>query len=316
MQGYVAITDFEWFEFLATRREWDEVNFWQPRPGGLLNAAPGTPFLFKLKARHGSYVAGYAFFTWRSRLPAWMAWESFGEANGAPDFASFIRVLAGLRQEADAAGQFEIGCLLLSTPVFFTRDQWIPAPADWSGSIQRGKYYDLAADEGRRMWEACLARGEYPEAAGVASGAVLHESASARYGAAREMRPRLGQGGFRIAVADVYQRTCAVSTEHSLPALEAAHIVPYGEGGAHDVRNGLLLRADIHRLYDKGYVTVTPDHQFLVSPRLKHDYANGRVYYELQERIARAGGIHLPQAPEHHPDPKLLERHWKEKYVA
>jgi putative restriction endonuclease len=72
------------------------------------------------------------------------------------------------------------------------------------------------------------------------------------------VRPRLGQGTFRIATIQAYERACAVTGEHSLPALEAAHIRPFAEGGTHDVSNGLLLRADLHRLFDRGYVTVTP----------------------------------------------------------
>lgn len=68
-----------------------------------------------------------------------------------------------------------------------------------------------------------------------------------------------------------YGGACVVTGEHSLPVLEAAHIRPYGAEGTHDVPNGLLLRADIHRLFDAGYVTVTPDHQFVVSRRLAQE---------------------------------------------
>ncbi|MGH7724220.1 MAG: HNH endonuclease [Candidatus Eiseniibacteriota bacterium] len=130
------------------------------------------------------------------------------------------------------------------------------------------------------------------------------------------VRPRLGQGGFRVAVADVYGRMCAVSTEHSLPALEAAHIRPYAEGGNHELRNGLLLRADIHRLFDKGFVTVTPDFQFRVSRRLEQEYENGRIYYELEARVRSTGGIHLPQDPAARPGTDLLEWHSSERFVA
>jgi HKD family nuclease len=77
-------------------------------------------------------------------------------------------------------------------------------------------------------------------------------------------------------VTGAYGGACAVSREHSLPVLEAAHIQPYGSEGAHDVANGLLLRADIHRLFDGGYVTVTPDHRFVVSQRLAQDGRTGR----------------------------------------
>jgi predicted restriction endonuclease len=73
-----------------------------------------------------------------------------------------------------------------------------------------------------------------------------------------------------VAVTDAYGRSCAVTREHSLPVLEAAHIRPCAQAGAHDVRNGLLLRSDLHRLFDIGYVTVTPDLRLEVRNGRKH----------------------------------------------
>jgi putative restriction endonuclease len=118
------------------------------------------------------------------------------------------------------------------------------------------------------------------------------------------VEPRLGQGTFRVAVTAAYGGACAVSGEHSLPALEAAHIRPFGDNGPHHVRNGLLLRADIHRLFDKGYVTVTPDHRFVVSGRLAQEWENGKIYY------AKDGSeIALPHSRGDWPDSELLRWH-------
>ena len=130
-----------------------------------------------------------------------------------------------------------------------------------------------------------------------------------RYGDLTLLRRRLGQGIFRLAVTDAYSRACAVTSEHSLPALEAAHIQPFGEGGVHEVSNGLLLRSDIHRLFDRGYVGVTPDHRFAVSKRLKDDFANGRSYYPLDGRE-----IKLPERVEERPGPEWLEWHMEERF--
>src|ERR1700731_3872940 len=99
------------------------------------------------------------------------------------------------------------------------------------------------------------------------------------------IRPRLGQGAFRIVVTDAYQRRCAVTGERTLPALEAAHIKPFAEGGSHEPTNGLLLRRDIHALFDCGYVTVTPDLRFNVSRRIKEEFENGRHYYQLHGQL-------------------------------
>jgi len=108
-----------------------------------------------------------------------------------------------------------------------------------------------------------------------------------------------------------YERACAVTTEHSLPTLDAAHIRPYAEGGEHMVSNGLLLRSDIHRLFDKGYVTVTPELRFEVSRRLKDDFNNGKSYYSLQ-----GSAIHIPSGATDRPDPTMLSWHNTERFLG
>jgi hypothetical protein len=116
--------------------------------------------------------------------------------------------------------------------------------------------------------------------------------------------PRLGQASFRLAVLEPYGQQCAITTEHSLPVIDAAHIRPGAAGGAHAVQNGLPLRRDLHRLFDLGYVTVRPDLRFAVSRELRDDYANGRVYHELDGRQ-----IQLPADPAAQPDPEVLAWH-------
>jgi putative restriction endonuclease len=69
--------------------------------------------------------------------------------------------------------------------------------------------------------------------------------------------------------------------QRTLPALEAAHIKPFAESESHEPTNGLLLRCDIHSLFDRGYVTVTPDLRFRVSRRIKEEFENGRHYYAM-----------------------------------
>jgi len=101
------------------------------------------------------------------------------------------------------------------------------------------------------------------------------------YGSPLLVTPRLGQAAFRISVTDAYGRSCAVTGERALPTLQAAHIKPFSMVGKHEVRNGLLLRSDIHNLFDAGYVSVDPDLRFRVSPALGSEFANGRAYYEL-----------------------------------
>jgi putative restriction endonuclease len=128
--------------------------------------------------------------------------------------------------------------------------------------------------------------------------------AQARFGEPHLIRPRLGQGAFRVLVTDTYNRRCAITQERTLPALEAAHIRPYGDGGEHEARNGLLLRRDIHSLFDAGYVTVTPDLRFEVSRRIKEEFDNGRHYYEHHGKLIAAPADILRR-----PDPEALRWH-------
>jgi putative restriction endonuclease len=92
-------------------------------------------------------------------------------------------------------------------------------------------------------------------------------------------RSRLGQGAFRILVTDAYEKRCSISGERTLPVLQASHIKPYGKG-PNRVDNGLLLRSDLHILFDRGYITVTPEYRVEVSPRIKEEFENGRDYYK------------------------------------
>ena len=72
---------------------------------------------------------------------------------------------------------------------------------------------------------------------------------------------RRGQWSFRQGLLAAYGHRCQVTQYTGEPALEAAHIYPYSEGGEYtnDLRNGLLLRADIHVLFDLGLLQVAPE---------------------------------------------------------
>jgi putative restriction endonuclease len=188
--------------------------------------------------------------------------------------------------------------------VFFPPELCIPQPVDWPAQNLRPMRYDLSTGEGLRVWEACQANlSAYSMNAAPELVARVRE-ATPRYGEPVLVRPRIGQGVFRIAVTDAYSHACAITGEHSLPALEAAHIKPFANEGPHDVANGLLLRSDVHRLFDKGYVTVTTDLRLAVSRRLKDDYSNGRSYYPLHGQ-----SITPPSDSSCAPSPEFLRWH-------
>lgn len=305
MRFFVGVTDDDWFRFLSSRPDIDEVNFWQPSGRGSFKALqPGEPFLFKLHSPR-NYIAGGGFFAHHSLLPASLAWEAFGEKNGAASLPEMRRRLAQYRHVTeDPRADYEVGCVVLTQPFFFAQRDWIPAPADWSQNIVRGKGYDARAGEGRVVWQqVAAALGAAPVALGVTS-PYGPQIVGERFGGPTVVYPRLGQGAFRVLVTDIYDRRCAVTGERTLPVLQAAHIKPYSAEGPHEPRNGLLLRSDLHTLLDRGYVTVTPQLRLEVSRRIREEFANGRDYYALHGRPVR-----LPEREGFAPAREFLDWH-------
>lgn len=179
------------------------------------------------------------------------------------------------------------------------RDEWFPPPEDFRPAIQQGKRYDLREPpHGSKLWEDVQFRllGQHPD--------IEELEETVRFGEPVPVRHRLGQGSFRVVVTDTYERRCAVTQERVLPVLEAAHIKPVAAGGAHRIDNGMLLRSDLHKLFDRGYVTVTPDHRIRVSRRLRDDFDNGAYYLQFE-----GNEIWLPRDPRDRPDADFLEWH-------
>jgi putative restriction endonuclease len=126
------------------------------------------------------------------------------------------------------------------------------------------------------------------------------------------VKGRLGQGAFRVLVTDAYKRRCAITGERTLPVLDAAHIKPYADSGPNLVENGLLLRSDLHKLFDIGYVTVTPDFRVEVSAKIKEEYENGREYYSHHgQRL-----LIIPESAKDKPSKQFLEWHNQNRFVA
>ena len=290
----IAVTDYEWFRKLSNLPDLSEVNFWAPTPRSFRALQPGELFLFKLHAPHNMIVGG-GVFAYANVLPCSLAWEAFGEANGAPSEVEMKNRIAKYRNErVDLRSDFQIGCRILTQPFFFDEADWIDPPKGWSPNIVQFKTYHTSENDGLEIWQAIQDR---RRVRGIAE-------TGPRFGKPHLIEPRLGQGGFRVVVTDSYRRRCAVTQERTLPALDAAHIRPYSKGGIHEARNGLLLRRDIHKLFDDGYVTVTPQSNFEVSRSIREEYENGRDYYALH-----GTKIVVPKRSELRPDHEGLIWH-------
>jgi len=111
---------------------------------------------------------------------------------------------------------------------------------------------------------------------------------------------RRGQPAFRSALLQAYGGRCAMTGCDVTDALEAAHIHPYFGPASNAVSNGLLLRADVHTLFDLYLVAVSPDSlRIAVAPALARS-----AYGELDGRE-----LTPPISTEHSPSVDSLADH-------
>jgi putative restriction endonuclease len=307
MKLFIGITDYEWYKLHASKAFVEEVNFWRPSPNATFKALqPGEPFLFKLHSPR-NHIVGGGFFIRFLQLPVSLAWETFGEGNGARSLEEVrVRIARYRHQQIAPYEDPQIGCIILEEPFFFDEPDWIPVPPDFKLNIVSGKGYDLRTGTGLTLWEQVGARLDAIRPKLTAPGpATIAAVENARFGRPVLVTPRLGQGSFRALVTEAYRRRCAMTTEKTLPVLEAAHIRPYSKGGEHALANGILLRSDLHRLFDKGYITVEPDERrILVSRRIREEFENGREYYALHGKY-----IAHPSNPAYLPATENLQFH-------
>ena len=111
---------------------------------------------------------------------------------------------------------------------------------------------------------------------------------------------RRGQPLFRQLLLRAYEGRCAITGCMVLEALEAAHITPYRGEQTDDVANGLLLRSDIHTLFDLGQLGVNcRDMTVVLADRLqKSSYG-----------VLAGRKLHLPKIPSQQPSAQALELH-------
>ena len=316
---FIALTDKAWFDFLTSRaheRRVDEVNFWSPsssRPQKRLT--PGEPFFFRLKHPHNA-IAGYGFFAHFALLSLDETWTYFGWKNGDPDKVRFLERIGGYRGKdllVPGAWTEPLGCTILRDATFWPAERWIPWHVDqgWAPNIVRGKTERDAARASRLLAELSNDQMGMPEPEEFGPAFEPLDVDERELQLAR-MRVRVGQGTFRSRLITTWNGSCAITGEHTQPVLDAAHIQPYLGPRSNHLQNGLLLCQEFHTLFDRGYVTVTPDLVVRVSSRLREDWENGKRYYAFDKQRLR----NLPEQAEAQPSPSALEWHGKRIFLG
>ncbi|MCA0939330.1 HNH endonuclease [Salipiger pacificus] len=94
------------------------------------------------------------------------------------------------------------------------------------------------------------------------------DATAPRERAIKDIAIRRGQAAFRAKLLETYGGRCCVTGCDLSHALEAAHIEPYSGPASNHPQNGLLLRADIHTLFDLGLLAVDQHNCLLIAPAL------------------------------------------------
>ena len=310
MKFWVGVTDGKWYRYLNSINP-EDVNFWQPGGNSTFKVLqPGAPFLFKLRYPDNAIV-GVGFFSSHTFLPINIAWDVFGNRNGCNTFNEFQNLILQYRSEKFDINP-TIGCIVLTNPIFFKQEDWIKAPEDWSKSIVQGKSYDTNNIIGQELWgqvETLLQKYLQP-AVPIEQSVQVFEEEEPMYGTSLLRRVRLGQGAFRVLVTDAYTRKCSITGEKTLPVLEAAHIKPYALAGPHTISNGLLLRSDVHKLFDTGYLTITDNYKVEVSKRIKEEFENGKEYYQFHGKNL----LYMPKEEKERPNLHFVQWHNENVY--
>lgn len=202
---------------------------------------------------------------------------------------------------------------------FFGPGEERPAPPDWKNSIVQGKSYNLDAPQGSYVEQVIrtLFGLDLGQAVSPVNMDDLGQPGSVPgeiFGDPRLSPVRLGQNAFKALVQEAYGRRCAVTGDRIVPVLQAAHIRPVTDQGENRIDNGLLLRSDVHTLFDRGYLSVDPAKKTLmVSKRLRAEWGNGEEFYQ---RAASGEPIAMPTRPADRPNVEFLSWHADTLFMA
>lgn len=109
--------------------------------------------------------------------------------------------------------------------------------------------------------------------------------------ALRLIRQRRGQQSFRKSLLEIYESTCVISGCKIVDILEAAHINPYRGEKDNNVCNGLLLRADLHTLFDLDLIQINPENYLVeISDKLigsEYEHYEGLSLIDLKDLISK-----------------------------
>ena len=252
----ISPTDKNWFDFLKVSGLNSNVNFWTPTPWNIrqLNNPDRLYFMLKSPIRQ---IGGFGEFVEYRNMTTAQAWNQYGYRNGRASRQEFIGSIQDYidKNSTKFGGQpinvntYEIGCIILDNCEFWDDNLFID-PAnyniDFATQVVTIKYFD--------QYDPFLQARNYRD-----NFNLVNEPRNDRQGTTNI---REGQSEFKGKISRAYNNRCCITGEIIPELLEAAHIHEYRNRNSNHVQNGLLLRVDLHRLYDNRLIFI--DHNFVI----------------------------------------------------
>lgn len=305
----------ERIQFFAEQAEAHaELALWRPLSGqgSALLVGPGEPFMFGEMLASGSAVRvrGGGVLSGVSRMYLAEMWEWFREESGASSLPQLRQQYAEVAGGLEADDDPEVEAILLYDVRFFSPSEYIEVPVDpVTFVLERGAYFEL---DGRPDTDSIVRAvlTYFQPAPSKSEDEVTQAVLGKIRGQAKAVVARIGQRAFKAMVSEAYEHHCALTGDKVRPVLEAAHIKSYASGGEYRLDNGILLRSDMHTLYDRGYISFDVDARLMVSPQLKERFGNGDWLY------ARVGQpITVPERAVDRPNPDFLSWHHEQVFL-
>lgn len=288
----VSPTDNDWFEFLKGVELNSYVNFWTPTPWNVkkLNISDRWYFLLKSPIRE---IAGFGEFVEYKNMTAEQAWNEFGQRNGCIDKADFVkRIQQYIDKNSRKFGKidinvetYKIGCIILKNCEFWD-EEFFKNPKkyqiDFAKEVVKFKYFKN--------------NDPFQELEIIANDEFFPLDKT-RDENKRLVNQRSGQGKFKGAILKAYENRCCISGETCPELLEAAHIQRYLDEQSNHIQNGILLRVDLHRLFDSGLLSITEDYEVVLSELVDS------ITYTMFNKAK----IRLPQKGKEWPSKKALK---------
>ncbi|THD75786.1 hypothetical protein E7681_04850 [Thalassobius vesicularis] len=278
---YIGNTDHDWFNFCRNHMPRSEINFWQPSKQHFRVLDEGGVFFFRRKSPI-NLIGGFGVFVSAGTVTIGTAWRDLGISNGVESLESFIEIVRKYKRTEFVDQNTLIGFKLLTEPVFLNENDYFELPLDWSPNIVSGKGYSSVSDAGRILHTKYLAlREKYNISVKAVTPTGLSEPPSSGY-TYSEQKVRIGQSAFRLAILGAYEGRCAVTGTAVENTLEAAHLLDYAKFPDHSIENGILLRKDIHSLFDAGFLLIDQNYRIRFSNQFKDSHSEATEYLALE----------------------------------